>query len=154
MKVYNYKVVFQEFPNEITLALNISGCPNHCAGCHSWFLWQDTGDTLDEAYLDDIIKKNDGITCIGFMGGDQDPDYIEKLARYIKINYPSLKIGWYSGKKFFDSKFIDVFNYIKIGPYIEKYGGLDKATTNQVMFEITEYDNKKIITNITKNFYE
>ena len=29
------EVVFREFPDEVTLALNISGCPNHCPGCHS-----------------------------------------------------------------------------------------------------------------------
>ena len=149
MKVNNYQVVFQEFPNEITLALNISGCPNHCKGCHSWFLWEDTGEALDESYLDNLIKENDGITCVGFMGGDQDPDYIEKLAKYLKTNYPDLKTGWYSGKDYFDSKFIAVFDYIKIGPYIEEYGGLDKSTTNQVMFEIKD----KILRNITYKFY-
>ena len=35
LKYVNTQEVFQEFPDEITLAINISKCPCHCRGCHS-----------------------------------------------------------------------------------------------------------------------
>ena len=43
LKYYNAMVVFEEIPDEITLAINITNCPCHCVGCHSKFLWEDVG---------------------------------------------------------------------------------------------------------------
>lgn len=135
LKYVETLVTFSEFPDEISLCINISNCPNACVNCHSSYLKEDIGTILDYKELDKLIQKNHGITCIGFMGGDRDPSEINKLAKYIKDNY-NLKIGWYSGSETLSNK-IDVrlFNFIKIGPYIEKYGPLNKRTTNQRMYE-------------------
>ena len=46
LKFYNYDIVCQEIPDEVTLAINITGCPIHCPGCHSTWLWEDCGDVL------------------------------------------------------------------------------------------------------------
>ena len=46
MKYVDAKIVFQEIPDEITLAISISGCTIHCAGCHSKYLWDDVGELL------------------------------------------------------------------------------------------------------------
>ena len=35
LKYVNTGIVFQEIPDEVTLAVNISGCPCRCHGCHS-----------------------------------------------------------------------------------------------------------------------
>ena len=35
LKYANFDIVFQEVPEEVTLAINISNCPNQCPGCHS-----------------------------------------------------------------------------------------------------------------------
>ena len=35
LKYVNHDIVFQEFPDEVTLAINLSCCPNGCTGCHS-----------------------------------------------------------------------------------------------------------------------
>ena len=85
MKVASYDIVFQEVPGEVTLALNISGCPCHCKGCHSPHLWEDTGEPLTTDLLDDLIARYAGlITCVAFMGGDQDPAEVLRLAEYVK----------------------------------------------------------------------
>ncbi len=34
LKYVNYDIVFQEFPDEVTLAINLSSCPNGSPGCH------------------------------------------------------------------------------------------------------------------------
>ncbi|SHF88735.1 hypothetical protein SAMN05444364_11530 [Prevotella scopos JCM 17725] len=39
LRYINTDIVFQEFPDEVTLAINISGCPCRCPACHSQFLW-------------------------------------------------------------------------------------------------------------------
>ena len=98
MKYVDTKIVFQELPNEITLAINISGCPCACIGCHSSYLSQDIGESLTKEALQQLIRKNKGITAISFMGGDANPAYINKLAEYLYHNYPNLKIGWDSGR--------------------------------------------------------
>ena len=69
------------------------------------------------------------------MGGDQAPNSITWLARCIKEEYPQLKVAWYSGLPKIH-KDIDTFyfDYIKVGPFIEELGGLDKPTTNQRLY--------------------
>ena len=51
VRYHNFDVVFAEIPGETTLALNITGCPNRCPGCHSPHLQADEGRVLDEAEL-------------------------------------------------------------------------------------------------------
>ena len=84
MKYVDAKVVFQEIPDEITLAISISGCTIHCAGCHSKYLWDDIGELLTIDSLKQLIEKNSGITCVCFMGGDSSPLLIAKFAYFIK----------------------------------------------------------------------
>lgn len=131
-------VCFSEIPDEIVLAINISNCPHHCKGCHSPYLQQDIGDELTKEILDELIKKNDGITCVCFMGEGNDLLRLFLLGAYIKITY-KLKVGIYSGSKEIPNKFWDVFDYIKLGGYKEEFGPLNKETTNQRMYK---YDSR------------
>lgn len=149
-------VVFEEIPDEITLAINITNCPCRCVNCHSKFLWEDVGTELTFEELERLIKENDGITCVCFMGGDANPKEINDLATYISAKnmcgYKSLKIGWYSGKDEL-SEDIDIrlFDYIKLGHYDEKFGGLDKETTNQRLYKIAH--DKESLIDITSKFW-
>ena len=54
LKYVNSSVVFQEIPDEVTLAINISNCPCHCPGCHSKYLWEDIGLPLTTGAIDDF----------------------------------------------------------------------------------------------------
>lgn len=131
LKYADVAVTFSEFPKDIALCINISGCPNHCPGCHSNYLAEDIGEKLNTESLKTLIDNNIGITCVGFMGGDQNPLMIAKLADFVKANY-DLKIGWYSGKEKLPKDMpLDSFDYYKIGPYKEECGPLSSPTTNQ-----------------------
>ena len=46
LRYYNFDIVFAEIPEEVTLAINITNCPNRCVGCHSPHLQQDIGENL------------------------------------------------------------------------------------------------------------
>ena len=81
----------REVPDEIALCINISGCPNHCEGCHSSYLAEDIGTELTFEELEKLIKQNSGISTICFMGGDNDPDYIWTLGLLLETHYPNLK---------------------------------------------------------------
>ena len=135
LKYVNTDVVFQEIPNETTLAINISNCPCHCKGCHSAYLAEDIGDYLDLGTLMRLIDKNKGITCVAFMGGDSDPRSINMLASIIKTK--GLLTAWYSGRQELTNGIeLKNFNFIKLGPYIEELGGLKSPTTNQRLYEV------------------
>ncbi|RRD01953.1 anaerobic ribonucleoside-triphosphate reductase activating protein [Prevotella sp. OH937_COT-195] len=153
LKYVNTGVVFQEIPDETTLSINISGCPNRCPGCHSRYLWADTGTILDTDAIDTFVEeyRND-FTCICFMGGDNDPAEVERLALYVHQRYPQLKVGWYSGKQYFPHH-IDrnSFDYFKLGPYIAHLGCLKDRNTNQRMYQKTAHN---CFEDITARFWE
>ena len=137
LKCYSYDIVCQEIPDEVTLAVNISCCPNRCPGCHSPWLWEDAGRPLDEALIEELMESyGSAITCFCFMGGDAAPEEIERMARWIHERWPQIRTGWYSGKDTlphgFDSSVLD---YLKLGPYIAELGGLKSPQTNQKFFK-------------------
>lgn len=154
IKYYNSMVVFEEIPNEITLAINITNCPCHCKGCHSQFLWEDIGIELTFEELDKLIERNDGITCVCFMGGDAEPKGINDLGKYVK-DIKHLKVGWYSGKDGISEE-VDLhhFNYVKIGHYDEELGGLNKKTTNQRLYFIEEDGDEIVLRDETRMFWK
>ena len=149
LKYLTTDVVFQEVPNEISLAIDITNCPYFCRGCHSPILGQDVGELL----LDDIDKLIEPyrkeITCVCFMGGDQNINELIELCKIVKENY-KLKTCVYSGNDnishFKDC--IKYLDYLKIGRYVEELGGLNSIETNQKFYKI---NNEKLI-NITNTF--
>ena len=139
LKYVDTMVTFSEVPYEISLCINISNCPCHREGCHSSYLANDIGEPLTEQELKNLIDKNDGISCVAFMGGDSDPKYIHNLAMYVKDYKPSLKVAWYSGRDKINSHIdnnLHDFDFIKIGPYIKEKGPLNSETTNQKFYKI------------------
>ena len=140
LKCYSYDIVCQEIPDEITLAVNISCCPNRCPGCHSPWLWEDEGEAMTEEMLSSLIDTySSAITCFCFMGGDAEPFEVERLAKWIRSKYPGIKTAWYSGRENIPESFdIKALDYIKLGPYIEALGGLKSPSTNQALYKVSQ----------------
>lgn len=154
LKYTDTQVTFAEVPDEITLCINISNCPCHCKGCHSAYLAEDIGYWLTHAQIDLNVVTNRGITCVCFMGGDSEPDQVNFWANYIKEKY-GLKVAWYSGRQEL-SKDIDLmnFNYIKLGPYDENKGPLNKRTTNQKFYKVFHFSTGRCeLIDITHKFW-
>jgi anaerobic ribonucleoside-triphosphate reductase activating protein len=153
MKFTSYNIVFQEVPGEVTLAINLSNCPNRCKGCHSPYLQENTGETLDNDVLADLLEKyGHAVTCICFMGGDASPKEVEQCSVFLRTqSHGRIKTGWYSGKNTFPEECaLQNFDYVKLGAYVERLGGLDSATTNQRFYRI---DNGQL-TDLTNCFQE
>ena len=155
MKYTDTQITFTEFPDEISLCINISNCPWHCPGCHSPELWEDVGTELTFKELHHLISINKGITLVGFMGGE--PKKVNDLAEYIKNIDPPLKVGWYWGGETVPKEINQInFDYIKLGPYIEELGGLDNPNTNQRMY-LNWYDSEDDVVHsldITSKFWK
>lgn len=137
LKYTDFDIVFQEIPNEVSLAINISGCPNRCPGCHSPWLWEDIGTPLTTDCLSTLLSKYSGaITCVCFMGGDANPIEVELLSKLSRESF-NIKTAWYSGKASFPLELIpNSFNYVKLGPYIKDLGSLKSKNTNQHLYKI------------------
>ncbi|MCD8305462.1 MAG: anaerobic ribonucleoside-triphosphate reductase activating protein [Prevotella sp.] len=154
LKFYNTDVVFQELPDEVTLAVNISGCPCRCPGCHSKFLWEDVGTPLDEKAIDGFMDEfGKDISCLCFMGGDAEPETVNLFAGYIRRAYAGKKVGWYTGRTLISPK-IDRrnFDYIKVGPYIAHLGALKSPATNQRLYRLDHATQE--MTDITSRFWQ
>lgn len=138
LKYTDFDIVFQEIPDEVTLAINISNCPCGCAGCHSPQLANDIGDALTEQVIDALLDKyGAAVTCVCLMGGDADPAAVNALAEHIRLK--DKKSAWYSGRTALPDT-IDTahFDFIKLGPYIAERGGLKSPETNQRLFRIEQ----------------
>lgn len=148
LKFVNVDILFQEIPNEVSLGVSISGCPNKCKGCHSSYLMGDVGEPLDIHKLKQILDNyKDSITNVLFMGGDHIPNQLILLFIFITSQYPKLKISLYSGKQEINKRFAPYLSYYKVGPWIEKCGPLSNPNTNQKLYKIVPSENGK-----TRNF--
>lgn len=151
LRYADYDIVFQEIPGEVTLAINLSNCPNRCEGCHSPHLLLDKGQPLTPESLSLLLQKyGKAVTCVCFMGGDAWVAEVEHLAAYVRSqSVPPLKVGWYSGRSELPEGFnVSFFNYIKLGPYREELGGLRSPGTNQRLYRM---ENGKMV-DITYKF--
>lgn len=138
VRYHNFDIVFAEIPGETTLAINITGCPNRCPGCHSPHLQADTGQTLDDAALGGLLARyGRSVTCVCFLGGDGAPHEIARLAGVVRRMRPELRTGWYSGREQ-PPEGLDplAFDYIKLGPWDARRGPLGTPATNQRLYRI------------------
>lgn len=150
MKYTDVLVAFSEVPDEITLCINISNCPHKCKGCHSPYLQKDIGKELNIEELEYLIKSNEGISCVCFMGGKNE----ELIPLLNKVKEYNLNTGWYTGDSDVPFSIFYSLDYIKIGPYIEERGSLNNINTNQRFYKIDHNNNSIKITDITYKFWK
>ncbi|MDR1331470.1 MAG: 4Fe-4S cluster-binding domain-containing protein [Tannerella sp.] len=145
-----YDIVFREIPGEVTLALNLAGCPHRCPGCHSPHLQDDAGEALTEGVLRSLLDAfRHAVTCLCFMGGDAAPRDVMRLAAFARRHMPQgFATAWYSGRQTPFDGATDCFDYIKLGPYVERLGGLDSPATNQRLYRV----DGTAMTDITAQF--
>ena len=167
LKYYDYATTMAEFPDEISLSINISNCPGNCGhtdengkfhlDCSEPWLLEDVGEELTEEKIDSLISKHPGITVFGLMGGDSDHKDVVRVANYIHEKYPELKVGMYSGREFLDMDLLNSLDLYKIGRWIMPKGPVEEwknyncgpivlPISNQLLFE-------KVINPITKDVH-
>lgn len=141
-----------EVPNENALCIYISGCQNNCTECHYSELQQlNYGDTLAENYTKIIDLYIKYVTCICFMGEGQNR-HIERKELIFYSSYAhmkGLKTCLYSGRETAIEKWMEIFDYIKIGSYKNKLGSLNNPLTNQRMYKKLG----QLYIDITKEFW-
>lgn len=138
MRYSDYKIVFQEIPNEISLAFYITGCPLRCKNCHSSEYWNVNLGTelLNENFKKIVNEYKKYITCVVFLGGEWEKDILIKLLQW--SNSQNIKTALYTGLdvKEVGTDIIEHLDYLKYGPYIQELGPLSSKTTNQRLIHL------------------
>lgn len=137
---------FAEVPNEISLTLGISACPHHCKGCSSPWLQECKGIPLTVEELERLIRKHQFVTCVTFLGGDSDLEYLKLLL--FKCQNFNKKTCLYSGATSIDESIYDYLDYLKLGPWVESLGPLSSPNTNQRFYKV----NGAELVDITEKF--
>lgn len=138
IKYVTSMVTFEEVPTEVTLSLSISNCQGKCPGCHSPELRCNIGTELTNEKLDELIMKNSGISCVLLLGEGNDKEELIKLADRVR-NHWKLSVALYSGRERIEDDLWEHFDYVKIGPYVESLGPLNKVTTNQRLYRYSPW---------------
>lgn len=136
LKYLYCKEVFTEIPNEIALGISISGCKIRCPECHSKDLWENKGKELDVKELERLLQEHKGVTVLLLLGGEHDIDSIIELLKYA---HNSILTAWYCGLDKVPENKKEIYLYldwIKLGHYDSKLGGLDSPTTNQRLYRV------------------
>jgi anaerobic ribonucleoside-triphosphate reductase activating protein len=137
MRYYNRQVVFQEVPNEISLAYSITGCKIRCEGCHSPFTWsENTGNELTEdQFIQDLEKYGSLISCVLFYGGEWSEQQLIRLLSIARNTY-NLKTCLYTGQSSVPDSILSHLTFVKTGKWDKNLGGLQSPTTNQVFLSV------------------
>lgn len=152
LKYTHYNIAFQEVPDETSLIFNISGCPHRCKGCHSQYLWKNTGHFLYKNIRKILEEYNDMITCVCFMGGEQN--ITELLKSLLICKEFNLKTCLYTGADEIEFPYmLELLDYIKIGHYDENLGGLNSPKTNQRFYKIENSELIDITSLFQKKYY-
>ena len=144
-------VVIEEIPDRVTLAVDISNCQGNCEGCHSPFLREDIGEALTDEVIDSLVKDNFGVNCFLFLGEGKDLPALLKLAEHVKAI--GLKAALYSGRQEVEDVIYQTFDYVKVGPYMAKFGPLNERTTNQRLYEVSHDGDSFRKKDITSRFW-
>ena len=149
LKYLKWDIVFQEIPNETSLAIAISGCQIQCRGCHSRDLWEDKGINLTIGEINRLLLDQKGATCLLLLGGEHDINALTELFMYF---HSRIKTAWYCGLDMIPKDKIGILShldYCKTGHYDMELGGLSSPTTNQRLYKYernySPFDNCKTL---------
>lgn len=131
-------IVMEEIPHKVTLALEISNCQGNCIGCHSPFLRENIGEELTADVVDCLIEDNFGVNCVLLLGEGHDLEALKDVARHIRQAHPGMDTALYSGRTEVEDEIFELFDYVKVGPYIEELGPLNNPGTNQRLYHHRE----------------
>lgn len=135
-----------EIPSKRSLVIYISNCLHNCKNCHTPYLKSNYGDSLKKNFKDifDLYYNYFDVVC--FMGEGketlEEKNEMINLSQYIHKN--NKQVALYSGRNCRIEKWMNNFDYIKIGSYQQDKGPLTEKTTNQRLYKKESAEYKDI----------
>ncbi|MBT3871004.1 MAG: anaerobic ribonucleoside-triphosphate reductase activating protein [Flavobacteriaceae bacterium] len=141
MFYYDFQVVLQEVPGEISLCFYISGCSLHCEGCHSPFLWKEgNGSILTVDTYKSILNQYKNLaTCVLFMGGEWHQSKLISMLQLAKSHH--YKTCLYTGENSISEDLKTHLTFLKTGKWQQDLGGLESSVTNQIFTKVPTNQN-------------
>lgn len=153
----------------VRVSLYVSGCRNHCKGCHNPNSWDfNFGEEFTEEIKNNILNylSKPYIAGLTLCGGEplEPENQIEliKLCKEVKNKFPEKTIWCYTGYEWENIKDSNILNYIDV-VVVSKFvlnlrditiNNLWRGSTNQRVIDVKESlkQNKKVyIKNIPNN---
>lgn len=136
MYYYDFQVVLQEVPGEISLCFSICGCQLKCKGCHSSHLWKESNGKilLLNNYLEILNKYRNYATCVLFMGGEWHEDELIEMLRMAR--HKKFKTCLYTGEESISKNLMEQLSFLKTGKWNPDLGGLGSPKTNQKFIDV------------------
>ena len=125
----------------VRVSLFVSGCRNHCKGCHNQITWDfNFGKPFTKETEDEIIEalKPDHIAGLTVLGGEpfeeENQEVLAPFLERVKKEFPNKNIWCYTGYLYdkdllpqdgrkhtpFTNRMLACINILIDGPYIEK----------------------------------
>ena len=142
----------REVPNENSICIYISGCRNQCINCHYPELQQPNyGNLLFINYPKMIELYLGAASCVCFLGEGKNTllERKELVLYSFYAHKKGLKTCLYSGRDTYIEKWMETFDYVKVGSYQPKKGSLSNPQTNQRLYR----NSGHTYVNITKEFW-
>ena len=139
LRYIGHDIVFQEVPDEVSLAIWISGCTIRCEACNQRNLWEDKGEPLTIENITNLLFFENGVTCLLLLGGERDLDALTEIFMHF---HSKIKTAWYAGLDMIPKEKLGILDYldvVKLGHYDLDLGGLDSPTTNQRLYQFSPY---------------
>ena len=152
MYYYDFQVVLQEVPGEISLCFSICGCQLRCKGCHSSHLWKENNGKILRIhnYLETLNTYSGYATCVLFMGGEW---HSKELIEMLKIaKHKNYKTCLYTGETYVSKEISEELTFLKTGKWKQELGGLESQTTNQVFKDIRKNKNLNYLFSKNKRY--
>lgn len=142
--VYATGITMAEMPKNISFYLQLAECRIRCAGCHSKELWGTT-EGLDFDSICTLVRKSklagaNMIIIFGDTNNNITSNNLNLLVSALRVHLP---ICIYSGADSIEDSLGDCrqdilksIDYIKLGHYDERLGGLNSYKTNQIMYKV------------------
>ena len=135
-RCFKPQVVFQEVPDEISLAFTVLGCPLRCEGCHSQDSWDtEQGEVLSKEKLQEYLERYQGmVTCVLFFGGEWHSSWLCECLEIAREM--GFKTCLYTGKEKITKRITQYLTFLKTGPWLKDKGGLANKNTNQKLIHM------------------
>lgn len=143
IKYLTSMVTFEEIPTRVTLSLSITGCRGTCVGCHSPELRRNIGTELTDEELDALIRKNNGVNCVLFLGEGTNQARLLQLAERVR-NHWKMDVALYSGRDEVEEVVWNAFDFLKIGSYKSEFGPLNNPNTNQRLYHFSKFYSSSV----------